>query len=340
MSTKRILAIFFALIILISISGCRNNNSTSTQTNTSNSFVQIFSEKAANSYYNHSIMYDSETSVMYLLSFDLINENSTITCMFNANGTLRTYNSCTNLSSLIKVSSEEIAYSNYKQFVMYDPESLVMYLYSQDKDTGISTVTVMYNSDGYPRTYNSSTQIKPLVLVYSEELLDSRYKQFVMYDPETLVMYLYSWDYTTGYSTVTVMYNNDGSLRTYDSLDNISSLLMVYSEDIPNSRYTQSIMYDPETLVMYLYSLDYISGDSSVTVMYNADGSPRTYDSSSEFSCLIMLSSRKIPDSHYTQFIMYDPKTLVMYTYCWDHINGSSSLTVLYNADNSLKIYQ
>lgn len=340
MSTRRILAIFFALITLISISGCGHTNPTATQNNTSDCFVQIFSEDVAHSYYNQSIMYDSETLVMYLVSLDLISENSLITCMFNSNGTLRTYDKSSKVSSLIKVSSEEIAYGNYKQFVMCDPETLVMYLYFQDKTTGMSTVTVMYNNQGNPKTYNDSTKFSPLILVYSEENLNSRYQHFIMYDPDTLVMYLFSLDYNTNYSTITVMYNTDGSIKTYTNSSNLSSLLLVYSDSIPNSRYKQFIMYDPETLVMYLFSFDYISGDSAVTVMYNSDGSLRTYDSSSNISCLAILSSKKIQDSRYSQFIMYDPETLVIYLCCWDHISGSSALTVLYNADGSLKLKQ
>ena len=117
-----------------------------------------------------------------------------------------------------------------------------------------STVTAMYNADGSLRTYDTSTKISSLVMVSSGDISDSRYKQFVMYDPETSVMYMYSWDYISGGSTVTAMYNADGSLRTYDTSTKISSLVMVSSGDISDSRYKQFVMYDPETSVMYMYS--------------------------------------------------------------------------------------
>ena len=181
---------------------------------------------------------------------------------------------------------------------------------------------------------------KLLIQISSEKISDSRYNQFVMYDPETLVMYMHSWNYVSGGSTVTAMYNSDGSLRTYDASTKISSLVMLFSKKILDTRYKQFFMYDPETSVMYMYTLDYISGDSTVTVMYNTDGSFRTYDSSTKISSLVILYSGKILDSRYKQFVMYDPETSVMYMYSWDYISGGSTVTVLYNADKSLKSNQ
>ena len=192
-----------------------------------------------------------------------------------------------------------------------------------------------YGINPFNSTYTDNS--KSLIQIFSENISDSSYKQFVMYDPETSVMYMYSWDYISGGSTVTAMYNADGSLRTYDASTKINSLVMVSSGDISSSRYKQFVMYDPETLVMYMYSCNYISGSSTVTAMYNADGSLRTYDTSTEISSLIMVSFGDISASRYKQFVMYDPETSVMYMYSWDYISGGSTVTTMYNADNSLK---
>ena len=42
-------------------------------------------------------------------------------------------------------------------------------------------------------------------------------------------------------------------------------------------QYTQFILYDPDTLVMYSMILN--GGDQTITVLYNADGTPKLYDS-------------------------------------------------------------
>ena len=213
MTVKRILAIIFALAITISISGCGSNTSNSIYTDNSKSFIQIFSENISDSRYKQFVMYDPENSVMYMYSWDYISGGSTVTAMYNADGSLRTYDTSTKISSLVMVSSGDISDSRYKQFVMYDPETSVMYMYSWDYISGGSTVTAMYNADGSLRTYDTSTKISSLVMVSSGDISDSRYKQFVMYDPETSVMYMYSWDYISGGSTVTAMYNADNSLK-------------------------------------------------------------------------------------------------------------------------------
>lgn len=47
---------------------------------------------------------------------------------------------------------------------------------------------------------------------------------------------------------------------------------------IEDYNYTQTILYDPDTFVMYSM-ITGGSGAMSITVLYNADGTPKLYDS-------------------------------------------------------------
>ena len=48
-------------------------------------------------------------------------------------------------------------------------------------------------------------------------------------------------------------------------------------EFIEGTAFDQYILYDPETLVMYS-AIKYLGDAMSVTVLYNADGTPKLYD--------------------------------------------------------------
>lgn len=60
-------------------------------------------------------------------------------------------------------------------------------------------------------------------------------------------------------------------------------------------------------------------------------------DVQSKSGTFILVEEEVIRCSHAEQYIMYDPDTMVMYSY----LGGSHSggLTVMYNADGTLKLY-
>ncbi len=57
----------------------------------------------------------------------------------------------------------------------------------------------------------------------------------------------------------------------------------------------------------------------------------------SEMGTFIVVEEGNIKDNSLYQHIMYDPDTLVMYSYINGYENGG--LTVLYNADGTVKTY-
>lgn len=54
------------------------------------------------------------------------------------------------------------------------------------------------------------------------------------------------------------------------------SLVLIETNEIKNSTLDYSIVYDKETGVMYLF-MDMGVGRGGLTVMYNADGTPKLY---------------------------------------------------------------
>ena len=60
-------------------------------------------------------------------------------------------------------------------------------------------------------------------------------------------------------------------------------------------------------------------------------------DVQSEFGTFIVVEEELTKDSEVYQYIMYDPDTMVMYSYLEGHYGGGT--TVLYNADGTLKLY-
>ncbi len=98
--------------------------------------------------------------------------------------------------------------------------------------------------------------------------------------------------------------------------------------------YNQTIMYDPDTMVMYTYLDGYISG--TMSVLYNADGSLKLYSPNTKYVIFTVVAEGKAGERSY-QVIMYDPDTMVMYTYLDGYRAGTMS--VIYNADGTLKLY-
>lgn len=59
--------------------------------------------------------------------------------------------------------------------------------------------------------------------------------------------------------------------------DEISVFRVIKREAIENSSLTQTILYDPSTLVMYAYTSG-TAHSSSITPLYNSDGTLRLYN--------------------------------------------------------------
>ena len=116
------------------------------------------------------------------------------------------------------------------------------------------------------------------------------------------------------------MLNADGSPKVYDSSTSKYSNI----NDISNTK----IFVDPETNVMYTW---YKSGyGAGMSIMLNADGSPKVYDSStSKYSNINDISNTKI---------FVDPETNVMYT--WYKSGYGAGMSVMLDADGSAKTYK
>ncbi len=57
-----------------------------------------------------------------------------------------------------------------------------------------------------------------------------------------------------------------------------------------------------------------------------------------EFETFVVLSKKSIPHSDITQYILYDPDTMVMWTFMDGYRCGGPA--VIYNADGTPKIYE
>lgn len=60
-------------------------------------------------------------------------------------------------------------------------------------------------------------------------------------------------------------------------------------------------------------------------------------DVQSKSGTFILVETGSISGSYLDQYIMYDPDTMVMYSYLED--GHAAGLTVMYNADGTLKLY-
>lgn len=105
----------------------------------------------------------------------------------------------------------------------------------------------------------------------------------------------------------------------------------------------QIIFYDKDTKVMYT---DFIGStvpgaDFASSVLYNADGTLKLYSSTVKYQPFTIVEV-DVLEYENTRVIMYDPETMVMYTYRQVNFLTTvyrSSLNVLYNADGTLKLY-
>ncbi len=329
MKIKRSLAIIIALLVIISTSGCISQNKRPEGT-TQTEHEEIW--------YKQYFARTSDESVIYTLLWNRINGGSMITAVYNADGSFKVNDTNQELSTFVIISDSNIESTNYRQYTMYDPETLVMYIAFWDYVGNGTTITALFNSDGSVKTYNNEKYESTFVLLQENYIGDGTYKQYTIYDPNTLVMYAIFLDDTNNESAISAIYNADGSLKTYNS-NQSNTFSCVSSTNVGKSRYDQCIIYDVDTLVQYSLIVDNISQSLAVIALYNADGSLKLYQGNQTVSNFVLLSSSKIEDSRYKQYNVYDSEELVIYTLLLDYANGDSIITALFNKNGKLKTY-
>lgn len=115
----------------------------------------------------------------------------------------------------------------------------------------------------------------------------------------------------------------------------VNPLILIKKEKIEGTSSKQYIFYDPETNVMYSHVTDI--NHYGMIEMHNSDGTPRVYDGISDVQTLVFISKSKIEDAGISQYVYFDPETLVMYVHYTD-INDKS-LSEMHNSDGSLRTY-
>lgn len=114
-----------------------------------------------------------------------------------------------------------------------------------------------------------------------------------------------------------------------------SKSFIVVAESRVGSYIDQTIMYDPDTMIMYTY-LDGVE-TGSFSVLYQPDKSFKLYSPNMEVKTFVVVSEESV-GSYATQVILYDPNNMVMYTY----LDGTSAgdMSLIYNdASGTLKLY-
>lgn len=61
-------------------------------------------------------------------------------------------------------------------------------------------------------------------------------------------------------------------------------------------------------------------------------------DEEKDFGTFVVLSQKDIKDSDITQYIMYDPESMIMWTFMDGYRCGGPA--ILYNADGTMRIYE
>lgn len=114
-----------------------------------------------------------------------------------------------------------------------------------------------------------------------------------------------------------------------------SKSFIVVAESSVGSYIEQTIMYDPDTMIMYTY-LDGVE-TGSFSVLYQPDKSFKLYYPNMDVKTFVVVSEESV-GSYATQVILYDPNNMVMYTY----LDGTSAgdISLIYNdASGTLKLY-
>lgn len=129
--------------------------------------------------------------------------------------------------------------------------------------------------------------------------------------------------------------DDDDEITEEMELEPVSPLILIKKEKIEGTSSNQYIFYDPETNVMYSHVTDI--NHYGMIEMHNSDGTPRLYDGISDVQTLVFISKSKIEDAGMSQYVYFDPETLVMYVHYTD-INDKS-LSEMHNSDGSLRTY-
>ena len=146
----------------------------------------------------------------------------------------------------------------------------------------------------------------------------------------------------TGCGSSSEDYNSDAESK-FNTLDAESKFNTLDAESKFNTltdetigRYKQTLIYDTETMVEYVYLWHSGSGKTSSTMLYMPDGNPKLY--SGQNSKLILISTENV--GAYKLSLMYDSETLVMYSCSWHSGSGDTTIQALCNADGNFKLYQ
>ena len=191
--------------------------------------------------------------------------------------------------------------------IYVDTETLVMYWYCNHESGG--GLSVMLNADGSPKLYNKDTSKYRVIPINNNNS--------IYVDPETNVMY-FCLELESG-SGLSVMLNSDGSPKLYDKqTSNYKAIELSF---------INLVYVDMETNVMYLCTTHELGG--GLCAMFNADGSPKLYDSNS--------SIYNISEITTSNWFYVDIETNVIYWYSGRSTGGGFSLML--NEDGSPKIY-
>lgn len=198
----------------------------------------------------------------------------------------------------------ELSSSNW---VYVDPENDVMYCYIGHGYGG--GLTAMLNKDATPKLYDEASSM------YDVTFIDSR--NWVYVDSETNVMY---WYVGHGYGGgLTIMLEPDGSPKLYDEATSIYDVTFIDSKNW--------VYVDSETKVMYWYVGHGYGG--GLSIMLEADGSPKLYDEANSIYDVTEIASRN--------WVYVDIESRVMYWYVGHGYGGG--LDIMLESDGFPKLY-
>ena len=151
MAKRNVLAIIIALTLCVSLCACTaeetSNMASDTQSKTGT--FTVVQEGSAGQYVDQTIMYDSDTMVMYIYLDGT--HSGTMSVLYNADGTLKLYSPNTKYETFTVV-QEGSAGKYFDQTIMYDSDTMVMYIYLDGTYSG--TMSVLYNADGTLKLYS------------------------------------------------------------------------------------------------------------------------------------------------------------------------------------------
>ena len=174
----------------------------------------------------------------------------------------------------------------------------------------LSSCSYEYDVDNNTEIYSNNSETPK----YNVTEIDSNAHIYV--DTETNVMY---WCNLQSYGNdISVMLNADGTPKLYTPLSDYT---------ITEIGSDANIFVDVETNVMYWYAMEEYG--IGLTVMLNADGTPKLYKSSSKY---------RATNSDYLNANIYiDGETNIMYWYLKK--GYGAGLTVMLNPNGSPKVY-